>query len=126
MLNELRQRIIDALARTELATLATTGLAGLQVTTCACEARQLMVYLYVPKASEHLVNIGDNPTVIVSTNTWRLRAKAHVLRPEEALLAGVTLDGDRSEWYALLELKMDRFEFIYPDGSGAYETIDLE
>ena len=123
MLDHLKQRIVDTLAATRSATLATTGPANLQANVFPCEAAGDILFALVPRTSDHLLNIENNPAVVVTTEGWQLRGAAEVIAacpPELAL-------GKREDapWCSVVRIAPERLHIVPADGVPYYETIDI-
>src|SRR3712207_6298913 len=79
MLNHLRQRIAETLAPVRSATLATDGPAGLLAHLLPCAASGTLLYLLVPRTSDHLFNLESHPSVVVATLGWQVHGCARFL-----------------------------------------------
>jgi hypothetical protein len=123
MLDHLKKRLVDTLAATCSATLATTGPADLQANVFPCEADGDILFALVPRTSDHLLNIENNPAVVVSTEGWQLRGAAEILAtcpPDLAL-------GKREDapWCSVVRIAPERLHIVPVDGVSYYETIDI-
>lgn len=126
MLNHLRQRAAEALARPRSATLATSGSGGLQADEVPCQGVGLRLYLLLPSTSEHLVNLEGDPSVVINADGWRLLGIARTLPPGERP-PGLTLsEGPRGRWSCVVEVRASRLDFGRRDGWGYRETLDLD
>jgi hypothetical protein len=125
MLDHLRQRAADALARPGSATLATSGPGGLQADTFPCQSVGLRLYLIVPRTSEHLVNLEGDPSVVVTAEGWRLRGVARVV-PQAENGSAPLQQAPGAPWSLLVEVRPRRLEMGQRDGWGYAETLDLE
>jgi hypothetical protein len=123
MLDHLKQRIVDTLAATRSATLATSGPADLQANVFPCEAADGVLFALVPRTSDHLLNIENHPAVVVSTEGWQMRGAAEILAtcpPELAL-------GKREDapWCSVVRIAPERLHIAPGGGVPYYETIDI-
>jgi hypothetical protein len=125
MLAHLRQRVVEALATVQEVLLATSGPAEIQASRVPCEAHELRLYLLVPRASDHLFNLEQQPEIVVVNREWELRGRARVLhngeRPAELGL-GRRPEAAWSEW---VEVAVEQFHHHAAPGRAA-ETIDIE
>jgi hypothetical protein len=126
MLAHLRQRVMDALAQTQFVTLATSGPGGLQAGVFPCQAVDLRLYLLVPCTSDHLVNLGGDASVVVTTEAWQLRGLARVVHPAERPAGLALLNAPDARWSEVVEIRPTRFDARQRSGWGYSETIDLE
>ncbi len=134
MLDYARQRVIDALRVPRSAVLATSGPAGVQAGEFRCEADGLDLYLLLPRTSDHLFNLEQQPGVTLLTAGWELKGEARVLPPgapchDLELLKELGAGAAWSEWYALVRVAPHqlsiRREAAQPRW-GNVETIDLQ
>ena len=124
MLDHLKQRIVDTLAATRSATLATTGPADLQANVFPCEAAGDVLFALVPRTSDHLLNIENNPAVVV---THRGLADCAV-QPRSSQPARRSLAlGKREDapWCSVVRIAPERLHIAPVDGVPYYETIDI-
>ncbi|HEU5098437.1 MAG TPA: pyridoxamine 5'-phosphate oxidase family protein [Roseiflexaceae bacterium] len=126
MLDHLRQQIATTLAPTQYAALATTGPAGLQADLLPCMARELHIYLLLPSTSDHLLNLENDPQVVLTTAEWQVHGQARVLGVAERQAAGALLDAPAAPWGIVVDIQPTRLTIAHPGGWGAAETIDLE
>lgn len=131
MLNQARQRVIDALRIPRSAVLATSGPAGLQVSEFPCQADGLELFLLLPKTSDHLFNLEQDPAVSLLTPSWELKGEARLLAFHQAgqeLFPEAKASQAGEEWYILVRIEprqlQIRREGAQP-GWGNLETIDL-
>lgn len=123
MLSHLRARIVEALEQSPSVMLATSGPAGLQLSTCAAWHDDLRLVLLVPQQSDHLVNLETAAAAAVTGPGWRATGIGQV-RPTPA--AALNLEASELAWKAVVELQLVRFEFVEADGATVYETIDID
>jgi hypothetical protein len=131
MLNQARQRVIDALRIPRSAVLATSGPAGLQVSEFPCQADGLDLYLLLPKTSDHLFNLEQDHSVSLLTPQWEMKGEARMLafhQAGRALFPEARAAPAGEEWYILVRVAprqmQIRREGAQP-GWGNLETIDL-
>src|SRR5436309_2603231 len=91
MLTHLRQHIAATLAPVRSATLATSGPAGLQANVVPCMASDIQLYLLLPRTSDHLLNLEDDPAVVITTAEWQVRGRARMLDIAESPAAATLL-----------------------------------
>jgi len=131
MLNYARQRAVDALKIPLKTVLATSGPAGVQAGEFPCEAAGLFLYLLIPRTSDHLFNLEQNPAVTVLAPQWELRGNAQIvfLEPAELQLAMLSASGqfkDWVEWSVLVRVEPIQLQIRRAVGWGNVETIDLK
>lgn len=123
MLDKLRDRAAQILAETGVCTLATTGPAGLQVSTVRCAGRGTTLYLLVSDMSDHLFNLESEPEVAVTTETWRLRGAADIVKDSVDVFSA-----DQSQWHTVIKVTPVRLHILpAKDGTANHaETIDFD
>lgn len=123
MLDKLRDRAAQVLAQTDLCTLATTGPAGLQASIVRCAGRGITLYLLVPDTSDHLFNLESEPEVAVTTETWRLRGMAEIVKDSPDVFSA-----DQSQWHTVVKVTPVRLHILSAKGGTANhtETIDFD
>ena len=124
MLNHLRERVTEALAGVSTATLSTHGAAGIQANVFACEAIDLALYLLIPRTSDHLFNLEQNPDVVITTDTWQVRGVAYIApeRPDGLAL----LQQPDAAWCEVVMVRPTRLQIEPQGGLGHAETIDID
>jgi hypothetical protein len=123
MLSHLKQRIVEALAKTSSATLATSGPAGLQISLCPYRTDDLRLFVLLPSQSEHLVNLEAKPEIAVTADSWRLFGSAHRAEPDCMPQSWQT---GKSAWLDVIVITPSRFEFVEPGDANVRETIDVD
>jgi hypothetical protein len=123
MLDYARQRAGEALKTSTRAVLATSGPAGLQISEVACQAVGVALYLWVPRTSDHLFNLEQDPHVTLLSAGWEVRGKAKVCREEEAVLD--LLRDREAEWCVLVWVQACQVHIRTEGDWGNRETIDL-
>ena len=124
MLNHLRQRVTETLSVATTATLSTHGAAGIQANMFSCEAVDLCLYLLVPRTSDLLFNLEQNPEVVITTETWQLRGLARIAGECPAGLA--LLQQPDAAWCEVVMVRPTRLQIERSGGSGYSETIDID
>jgi hypothetical protein len=125
MLNHLRQHIATALEKARSATLATSGPAGLQAHVVQCAASGILLYLLLPRTSDHLLNLEHDPAVVVTTAEWQLSGRGRVVMKAECPVVQLLKALD-APWSVVVEVQPTRVAIAQRTGWGAAETIDLE
>lgn len=122
MLDKLRDRAAQILAKTQVCTLATTGPAGIQASTAPCVAQGTTLYLLVPDTSDHLFNLEVAPEVAVTAEGWQIHGVA-VIQAERVALFPTA----QRQWHTGIKVTPLRLH-ILPDSSLAThaETIDFD
>jgi hypothetical protein len=124
MLSHLRQHVTTALQSTHRATLATNGPAGLQAQVVPCAASGLQLFLLLPRTSEHLLNLEQNPAAVVATEHWQVSGNARIATAAECPAA--LLRTPDASWSEVVIIRPTRVSIAQRAGWGAVETIDLE
>lgn len=125
MLDHLHQRAVELLAPVNVATLSTCGLAGIQAEVLPCEARGIVLYLLVPPGSEHLYNLEQNQSVVVTAGNWQMRGCGRLVRLAEAPPDLELLASSQSIGCALVAVRPRRLHIGRANGWGFSETIDF-
>jgi hypothetical protein len=124
VLQHLRQRVVETLAGAGSVTLSTYGPAEIQTDVFSCAAVDLTLYVLVPRTSDHLFNLENNPQVVVTTETWQLRGTARVAGQHPAGLA--LLHRPDAGWCELVEIRAMRLQIKRSEGRGYAETFDID
>jgi hypothetical protein len=125
MLEHLRRRIAATLADTRAVTLATFGPADLQASILPCEADELRLFVLVPRASDQLFNLENNPSVVATADHWELRGHARVMPPAERPASLSLVRSPEARWSEVVEIWPERVQ-IFPELDGSQpETIDV-
>ncbi|MBU0495133.1 MAG: pyridoxamine 5'-phosphate oxidase family protein [Chloroflexi bacterium] len=124
MLSHLRQRVTETLSAARTATLSTHGAAGIQANVFPCEAVETTLYLLVPRTSDHLFNLEQNPEVVVTTEAWQLRGRAGVASERPAALTWPHQPD--AAWCEVVAVRPTRLQIEWQEGLGHAETIDVE
>ncbi len=126
MLDYARQRAIEALKVPRKAVFVTSGPAGLQVCELPCEAVGLVLYILVPRTTDHLFNLEHEPGVTLLTERWELKGEAQVV---SAAAAGLELDilrEEQAQWCRLVRVDPAQIHVRREAGWGYLETIELK
>lgn len=124
MLEHLRQRVIETLAGVRTVTLTTGGPAGLLASHLPCQAAGTLLYVLVPRSSDHLFNLETNAEVAVLDEVWSLKGRARVLGPA-AWPPGLRARAE-SEWSAAVEIHATQLTLVCPTTGNPTETIDID
>ncbi len=123
MLDHLRARIEEALKQPETALLITQGVGGLQASAWPSEAHGLRLYLLVPTAADHLLNLETCAQVVVMADHWRLEGKAE----RRATLPGLALmSRPEAPWSVVVEVRPERLHMLQTGGWGDGETLVID
>jgi hypothetical protein len=125
MLDYARQRAIEALKLPRRAVLATSGPAGVQAGEFPCEATGLVLYLLVPRISDHLFNLEHGSFVTLLTGGWELKGKAQIILPDAPDLELNLLREPGAQWCVLVRVEPCQVQIRREEGWGNLETIDL-
>lgn len=125
MLNYAMKCAMEALKIPRRAVLATNGPAGILASEFSCESVGLSLYLLVPRDSDHLFNLENDPSVSLVTAVWELKGQAQILTEMPVDLHLGILDEPDCEWYALVRIGPQQIHFLREKGSGRIETIDF-
>ena len=125
MLDHLRRQVCAALVEVHQVMLASCGPAELQASLVPCAARDLCLYLLVPRASDHLYNLEADSHVVIATPAWEVRGQARLL-PAHGWPAGLALASfPETAWSELVLVEPGRFHRYAVDDRPA-ETIDID
>ncbi len=123
MLDHLRQRIAETLASVNTVTLSTFGPADIQAQILPCEAIGQDLYVLVPRTSDMLLNIEENPAVVVTTENWQVQGTAEVMTA-----CSVELHLARrpdAPWSKVVRIAPTRLHIAPADRLACSETIDV-
>ena len=124
MLEQLRERASEVMAKAKTVTLATCGPADIQSEVLPCRMLKLSLYLLVPSTSDQLLNIEHRAVVLVTGDDWQLRGRGRILTETEvpdALLAERMPDASWSIWVAVTPQRLTLFDAI----KKSFETFDF-
>jgi hypothetical protein len=137
MLDYARQHAITALSQPGRVILVTSGPAGVQAGEFPCEAKDLVLYLLMPRTSDHLFNLEHNPTVSLLSAGWELKGEATLL-VASSVAASTSMPADgapafdlvllkdpAAPWCVLLRIDPVCIQIKREGGWGNIETIDL-
>lgn len=123
-MDHLRQRVAEMLSKRERVTLGTCGPAGPQVSVVPCRAAGAVLYLLLPRFSDHLFNLEQREEVVAITPEWELRGNARALAGSPEALGNWGETGCR--WEVVVEIQPARLQVFATDGWSYVETIDIE
>ena len=125
MLDYARQRAAEVLKVPRRVVLATSGPAGLQAGTFACQAIGLDLYLLVPRTSDQLFNLEHDPSVTVLAPGWELKGEAQLIPADTPLFELDILQEPVAQWCVLVQVKPHRLQIHRTGGWGNIETLDF-
>jgi len=96
-----------------------------QVSEVPCEALGLHLYVLLPRTSDHLFNLGHDPSVTLLAAGWVLKGKARLLLPDTLNLELGLLHTAEEEGCVLGQVDPCRVHIRKEQGWGFVETIDL-
>ena len=126
MLDHLRQRVVEALSEVQVANLATCGPAGLRARFFACEALGVRLYLLVPSTSDHLFNLEQRRTAVVSTPEWQVEGAGFILPLAAAPCELALPQKAEAPGCVLVEIQPTRLQINCQNTWGFRETIDVD
>jgi hypothetical protein len=124
MIEHLRTRVIEALAAVNQIILVTCGLAGAQARAAICQAVETVLYVEVPRCSDHLFNLEQAPDVLILCADWELRGRAELLADGDDLPV-VTVKTRPQPGYVWIKVRPVQLQFFSDDGMSTVETIDF-
>ena len=126
MLDYARQRALEILKIPSRAVLVTSGPAGVHASVFPCEASGLNLYLLIPRASDHIFNLEQEPGVTLLTDVWELKGQAQLMPPGRQNIELDLLHEQGVEWCMLVRVETSRLQIRKQKGWGYQETIDLK
>jgi hypothetical protein len=130
MLDHLHQKAAQAFAAVDSVILSSYGPADIQSGRVACAADDLTLYLFIPRSSDHLINLETRPGIVVATEAWELYGTASLLSSNEmpvtikpAEHAGASVVS--KAWGGVAKVQPTRLTFHSHTGLGNTETIDF-
>ena len=126
MLEHLRRRVVETLASAKVATLSTCGPADIQADVFPCESIGTELYVSVPRASDHLLNLENNAEVVITTPTWQLRGAAHILARREIPPQLALLRAPDAAWEEVVHIHPERLQIRPCLESAHHETIEFD
>jgi hypothetical protein len=136
MLDHLRQKAAQTLASVSFVILSSYGPAEIQSSRVPCASQDLVLYIFIPHSSNHLLNLEQRSGIVAATDTWDLQGNARVLAPDE-IPVGINppetgADTNRPAYrsnpawgWAVVEVRPSRLTLHSPTGLGNIETIDF-
>ena len=126
MLDHLRQKAAQALASAGSVILSSCGPAGIQSGRVSSASEALILYVFIPRSSDHLLNLEHRPEVAAATDGWELLGTARVLAGDEVPAAIYASERCANRaWSCVVEIRPIRLTFHSPTGLGNVETIDF-
>ena len=125
MIDHLKKKVIQSLFSVHEVILSTFGPAELQSSQVACEARELRIYLLIPRSSDHLLNVDQTHLVVLVSPVWELRGLAHTLPPTETPANLMLAQLPQASWCRLVEVNPTRMTLTANPGAEHIETIDF-
>jgi hypothetical protein len=125
MLDYARQHAIEALNRPQIVVLATSGPAGVQAGEFPCEAQGLVIYLLLPRTSDHLFNLEHDSSATLLAEGWELTGEAQIVPASAPGLELSLTQEPGAQWCVLLRVEPVRIQIRRAGGWGNSETIDL-
>jgi hypothetical protein len=125
MINYARERAIEILKTAHTAVLATVGLTGVKASEFPCESVGMVLYLLVPKTSDHLFNLEQDKRVALHSKQWEITGKALVLSENEKRFRLSRFSKIEKKWYVIVKIIPNQIQVLRQEGWGPYETIDL-
>jgi len=124
MLDHLRQKASATISSITTVTLSTYGPASVQAGNFRCEAEGLYLYLLVPRTSELLFNIENQPEVIATAHEWQLKGKAVILAAN-AIQEIHLMELPEADWCEVIEIRPVCLHIQPADLAQPCETIDF-
>ncbi len=136
MLDHLRQKAAQTIATVNSVVLSSYGPADIQSSRVACTARDLVLYIFIPGNSEHLLNVESHPEVVITTEAWDLHGTARILAANEVpecAQPGLSQFGTEAPFVpstfstrgGVVEITPTRLTLHASTGLGNTETIDF-
>ena len=135
MLDHLRQKAAQTLASVSSVMLSSYGPADIQSSRVPSASQDLTLYVFIPRSSDHLLNLEHRPGVVAATDEWDLQGTARVLALDEIPTgikpSGIGADpyrlasGSNSAWGCVVEIRPTRLTLHTQTGVGNLETIDF-
>jgi len=79
MLDHLHQKAAQTLASVDTVILSSFGPADIQISRVACISDDLMLYVFIPRSSDHLLNLEHRREVVVAVDEWEFQGSARLL-----------------------------------------------
>ncbi len=126
MFDYARQRAREELCIPRTAVLVTGGPAGILAGEFPCEAIDLVLFLLLPKTSDHLFNLEHNPDVTLLTSRWEMKGSAQTIPLESRGFCLGLLRDPGAKWCVLVQVEPRILQVRREKGWGNLETIDLK
>ena len=125
MLNYAHQKAIQVLSVPHTVVLVTSGPAGVQADEFPCEAKGLVLYVLVPRISDHLFNLEHNSTTTLLAAGWELKGEGQVMPANAPIPELSLLQESGAQWCVLVRIDPWQIQIRRVAGWGNIETIDL-
>jgi hypothetical protein len=136
MLDHLRQKAAQTLASVNSVVLSSYGPADIQSSRVTCTSHDLILYVFIPHSSNHLVNLEQRSGIAAATDEWDLQGNARLLSweqvPAEIKSSRIGADPNRpatganSAWgWVVVEIRPTWLTLHARTGLGNIETIDF-
>lgn len=128
MLDKLRDHALATLAENESCILSTTGPAQLQASVVRLAVREGRPYLLIPVTSDHLFNLEQEPTVLLTTRHWQLRGTAVPVKPAYTALPpalAFLFDPAQAHAGSIIEVIPQQMHIEAGQGQPHRQTIDF-
>jgi hypothetical protein len=135
MLDHLRKKAARTLASVSSVILSSYGPADIQSSCVSCASQELILYVFIPHSSDHLLNLEHRPGIVAATDEWDLHGTARVLSLDEIPI-GIKPSEDcsnpkrpvsatTSTRGCVVEIRPIRLTIHSQTGQGNIETIDF-
>jgi hypothetical protein len=135
MLDHLHQKAAQTLASVDSVILSSFGPADIQISRVPSISDDLILYVFIPRSSDHLLNLEHRQEVVVAVDEWELQGNARLLDryeiPMVVHLSNKNSSFKRPEsfwnkaWGCTVEIHPTRLTIHSLCGQGNLETIDF-
>jgi len=135
VLDHLHQKAVQTLASIDSVILSSFGPADIQTSHVSSVSDDLILYVFLPRSSDHLLNLEHRREVVVTTESWDLQGIAQLLNRDEVVMVTEVFDQKiclnhsgatkNRTWGCILEIRPTRLTFHSTSGQGNIETIDF-
>ncbi len=125
MLDYAHQRAKEALKLPRQAVFVTQGPAGIQASQVQCQAVDLILYLLVPKTSDHLFNLESESSVVLLAAGLDLKGNAQVIPIDSLDFELELLKNPQAGWCVLVRVEPIHLHIHRAEGWGNLESIDV-
>ena len=120
MLDSLRDRATQLLIDTPNCTLATSGPAGVQASTVACQLKDDALILLLPNTSDHLFNLEHEPEVALAAEGWHLQGTAEIIGSALDIF-----DEPELQWHIVVKVTPRQMHILADQTVNHPQTIDF-